>query len=349
MALITLTSPHTHNHNSTQNFMLKVILATLPGLLVLTYFFGWGNLINTALAMVTCLGLEALVIKLRKRPVQFYLKDNSALLTAVLLGLALPPFAPFWVTLVACLFAIVFAKQLYGGLGQNPFNPAMVGYALVLVSFPVQMSTTWAASIQATGQASLSFLDTLQVIFASTPIADGFSGATPLDVYKHALGNATGDVIRTDAAFNGWLNAGFEWVNLAFLAGGLYLIWQRIISWHIPVAMLVALSLCSLILGFDEDLYTPLSLHLFSGATMLGAFFIATDPVTAATSDKGKLIYGAGIGVFVYIIRTWGTYPDAVAFAVLLMNFAAPFIDAWTQPRSYGHAKAKRGMPEKTR
>lgn len=343
---ITLSSPHVHGRNKTSVFMLKVILATLPGLGVQTLLFGYGNLINTLLAVLFCLGLEALVLKARQRPLGFFLRDYSALLTAVLLGLALPPFTPFWVTLVACFFAIVIAKQLYGGLGQNPFNPAMVGYALVLVSFPVQMSTTWALSTQVTGHEVLPFLDTLRVIFMGAPIADGFSGATPLDAYKHLIGSATADVIRQNPSFEGF-NGSVLWVNLAFLAGGLYLLWTRIISWHIPVAMLLGLSLCSLLFGFDEDLYTPLSLHLLSGATMLGAFFIATDPVTASTTPLGKLIYGAGIGILLYVIRTWGTYPDAVAFAVLLMNFAASFIDAFTQPKSYGHAQAKRGLPPK--
>lgn len=349
MALLTLSSPHTHGSNSTPRLMLTVTLATIPGLLVLTGLFGWGTLINVVLAALTAIASEALILKLRKRPLGFFLRDNTALLTGVLLGLALPPFTPFWVTIVAVSFAIVFAKQLYGGIGNNPFNPAMVGYALVLVSFPVQMTTTWALSVQMSGQPVLSFADTLQVIFAGIPVADGYSGATPLDAYKHLIGTGTADSVRATATFNGWLNGGWEWVNLAFMAGGLFLLWKRIISWHIPVSMLLALSLCSLLFGWDEDMYTPLSLHLLSGATMLGAFFIATDPVSASTTPRGKLIYGAGIGILLYVIRTWGAYPDAVAFAVLLMNFAAPFIDAYTQPRSYGHAKAKRGLPPKTR
>ena len=148
-------------------------------------------------------------------------------------------------------------------------------------------------------------------------------------------------------SFNGWLNGGWEWVNLAFMAGGLFLMFKRIITWHIPVSLLIALSTCSLVFGWDADMYTPLSLHLLSGATMLGAFFIATDPVSASTTPRGKLIYGAGIGILLYVIRTWGAYPDAVAFAVLLMNFAAPFIDAYTQPRTYGHKKARRGLTAK--
>lgn len=337
MALLTISSPHVHNQNSTQKVMLKVMLATVPGLMVLSLFFGWGSLINIILACVTAAASEALILKLRKRPVLPYLKDNSALLTAVLLGLALPPFAPYWVTVVATAFAIIMSKQLYGGLGQNPFNPAMAGYALVLVSFPVQMTTTWALSFQMSGHELLSFADTLRVIFTGMPVADGVSGATPLDAYKNLISTGLASDVLATATFNGWLNGGWEWLNLAFLVGGIWLIWQRIITWHIPVALLLALSICSLALGFDEDLHTPLRLHLFSGATMLGAFFIATDPVTASTTARGKLIYGALIGVLIYVIRTWGSYPDAVAFSVLLMNFAAPFIDAYTKPRTYGH------------
>lgn len=345
MALLTISSPHTHGRNSTSALMRMVILATLPGLLMLTIFFGWGSLINVLLASVTALAAEALVLKLRKRPVLFFLKDNSALLTGVLLGLALPPFTPYWVTLIAVSFAVIFAKQLYGGLGANPFNPAMIGYALVLVSFPVQLTTTWAQSFQMSGHDTLSFVQTLQVIFTNLPTPDGFSGATPLDAYKNLIGNGTAETVTATSTFNGWLNGGWEWVNVAYLAGGIFLLWKRIISWHIPVSMLLALSICSLVFGWDEDMFTPLSLHLLSGATMLGAFFIATDPVSASTTPKGKLIYGAGIGIFLYVIRTWGAYPDAIAFAVLLMNLAAPFIDACTPPRTYGHKKAKHGLP----
>lgn len=346
MALLTLSSPHTHGPNSTQKVMLMVILATLPGLLVSTALFGFGTLINVVLACATALLSEAAILRLRQRPVGFFLKDNSALLTGVLLGLALPPFAPWWITVIAASFAVVFAKQLYGGLGNNPFNPAMVGYALVLVSFPVQMTTNWALSSQMTGSGFAPLADTLSAIFASVPV-DGYSGATPLDAYKHLIDKQTASVVLQQDTFNGWLNGGWEWVNLAYLLGGVFLIWRRIISWHIPLAMITGLALCSLLFGWDKDMYTPLSLHLLSGATMLGAFFIATDPVSAATTVRGKLIYGAGIGVLLYIIRTWGAYPDAVAFAVILMNFAAPFIDAYTQPRTYGHKKARRGLTEK--
>jgi len=365
MAFMNITSPHAHGGNSTSRIMLLVILATVPGIMALTYFFGWGNLINIALAAFTALVCEALILKVRKRPISFFLKDNSALLTAVLLGIALPPFAPWWVTVVAVSFAMIFAKHLYGGLGNNPFNPAMVGYALVLISFPVQMTTTWAMPFFLTDGQVLSFSDTLSVIFSgSSPLvaglSDAFSGATPLDTYKHLAKNETaleilqGPLFASDvsgAASGGsasnWFAGGWEFVNIAFLIGGLALLALRIFTWHIPFSLLAALGTCSMLFGWDADLYVPWSLHIFTGATMLGAFFIATDPVTASTTPLGKIIYGAGIGILIFVIRTWGAYPDAVAFAVLLMNFAAPMIDTYTQPRTYGHEKAKRGLATK--
>ncbi len=358
---VNITSPHAHGGNTTSRIMMTVILATIPGVAALTYFFGWGTLINIVLASVTALSCEALILKMRKRPVGFILKDNSALLTAVLLGIALPPLAPWWVTVVAVSFSMVFAKHLYGGLGNNPFNPAMVGYALVLISFPVQMTTTWAVPFFLSDGQTISFSDSLNVIFSNsaavaTTLSDAYSGATPLDTYKHLASNQTALEIMQQPLFandtqggsaSNWFAGGWEFVNIAFLIGGLALLALRIFTWHIPLSLLAALGTCSLVFGWDADMYVPWSLHIFTGATMMGAFFIATDPVSASTTPLGKIIYGAGIGILIFVIRTWGAYPDAVAFAVLLMNFAAPFIDTYTQPRTYGHVKAKRGMPAK--
>lgn len=351
MSLVKVSSPHTHGGNKTSNIMLTVILATVPGIIAMTWLFGWGTIINIVLASVLALATEALMLKLRGRPISFFLKDNSALLTAVLLGIALPPFAPFWLTAVAIIFTIVFAKHLYGGLGNNPFNPAMVGYALVLISFPVEMTTNWSSAYWLNNGSLISLTDSLAIIFSGVPVsefvADSFSGATPLDSYKHLASTLTAEQIMQNPAFGvglgGWYAGGWEYINLAFLAGGLVLLALKIFTWHIPVSMLLSMALCSILFSWDPDLNVPMSLHLLSGATMLGAFFIATDPVTASTTPLGKIIYGAGIGIFVYIIRTWGSYPDAIAFAVLLMNFAAPLIDAYTQPRTYGYDKAKRG------
>ena len=351
MKLPNISSPHTTRPFSTSNVMLNVLMALIPGIIALTYFFGPGHLIQVLIASTVALASEAAVMKLRKRPILFYLKDYSALLTAILLAISLPPYAPYWVTIIASAFAIIVGKHLYGGLGQNPFNPAMIGFALVLVSFPVPMTTSWSAPAELL-PAGISFSDAMTYIFSSRETIDSITSATPLDAYKHQVALATESEIYQNPLFKGTDHSSFivlawEWVSIGFLLGGLYLLWKRIFTWHIPVSLLASLALCSLIFGWDADSFVPTSLHLFAGATMLGAFFIATDPVSASTTPLGKLIYGAGIGTFIYVIRTWGAYPDAVAFAVLLMNFAAPFIDQYTQPRTYGHNKPKRGLAAK--
>lgn len=338
MALPRITSPHATGSNRTRKVMLLVLAATLPGILALTWLYGAGTLINLVWASAVALGMEALLLKLRQRPVAFFLGDGSALVTAVLLALALPPYAPWWLTLIAVGSAIAFGKQLYGGLGQNPFNPAMLGYVVVLVSFPLEM-TSW-PTIQAVGP-----LPALQHIFGLAPLADGWSQATALDTLKtnHSLTLAE---LWQAPIFGQVGGAGSELVNLAFLLGGLFMLYKRLFSWHAPLGMLAALALMSLLFwnGNGSDSQGSPLFHLFTGATMLGAFFIVTDPVSGATSKLGRLIFGAGVGILVYVIRAWGGYPDAVAFAVLLMNLAAPTIDYYTRPRTYGHRKAERGF-----
>ena len=344
MSLLQVSSPHLSRTGNTGHVMLLVMLATVPGLTMLTYFFGWGNLINVAWAAIVALASEALVLKLRKRSLSFYLTDYSALVTALLLGLALPPSAPWWLTLIATAFAIIAAKQLYGGLGSNLFNPAMIGYALVLIAFPVEM-TSWLApkSLAATPGETLTFMDSFALIFSGAPDAiDAVTRATPLDAFKHK-GELTAaqlwarDPILSPRSWQAW-----QFVSLGYLMGGLYLLYRKVFTWHAPVSMLGVLALFSSLLWWiDPNQYASPQLHLLGGATMLGAFFIITDPVTSATSVKGKLYYGGCIGALIYLIRTWGNYPDAVAFSVLLMNFAAPFIDFYTKPRAYGHRPSK--------
>ncbi len=342
MALIHRSSPHSSKPGDTGGIMRQVMLATLPGLATLTWLFGWGTLINVAWACLLALLFESAILLMRGRPLSFYLRDCSALLTAVLLGLALPPFAPWWLTMVGIFFAIVIAKQLYGGLGNNPFNPAMIGYALLLVSFPVQM-TRWAPPAEL-AQTTLGFIDSLGIIFAQTSLPDAYTMATPLESFRHK-GTLTAQELWEQTPQLAQSLASWQWVSLAYLAGGIYLLVRRIFTWHIPVAMLGSIFMISgFFYGSDPSNYAPPLFHLTTGATILGAFFIATDPVTAATSNKGKLIYGACIGLLIYIIRNWGNYPDAVAFAVLLMNLAAPFLDYYTRPRTYGHKKANRGI-----
>lgn len=354
MSLINASSPHTLAKNDTGHMMQHVVLATLPGLLTLTLFFGWGSLINCMIAAIVALACECVVLFLRKRPVAFYLNDYSAVVTAILLGLSLPPLSPWWISCIGTAFAILVGKHLYGGLGNNIFNPAMLAYAFLLISFPVQM-TSW---LPAAGLTQVGFIETFQLIFnnhfdpASIARIDALSGATPLDSVRSELGlSKTLPLIYSTSPFDGlFAGKGWEWVNIGFLLGGLYLIFKGIIHWQIPLALLLTLATWAfLFMGYDSDRYASPIFHLLSGGTMLGAFFIATDPVTAATSAVGRWIYGAFIGLTIYIIRTFGGYPDAVAFAVLLMNLAVPTIDYYTQPRTYGHKEAKFGRGKRER
>ncbi len=341
MEFPTQSSPHLPPGNDVSRLMVQVMLALIPGALCLFWLFGWGVLINLAVATATAVAAEAVALKLRGKAVLPILSDGTAVLTGLLLGLALPPLAPWWIPFIGAAFAIVVAKQLYGGLGYNPFNPAMVGYVVLIISFPLQM-TLWSAPRGIDGE-MLSLVDTLGLVFAQLPpegaTLDALTMATPLDSYKTQIGqNLTWSEIVSGPLFGRFAGYGWEWVNLAFLVGGVWLWQRRAIHWHIPVAMLAGLFVTALLFYIaDADSFASPLFHLFSGATMLGAFFIATDPVSAATTPRGRLYYGAGIGVLVYVIRTWGGYPDGVAFAVLLMNMAAPTIDYYTQPRVFGH------------
>lgn len=301
---------------SVSRVMLTVGAALIPGVIAYVAFFGPGILKSLAIASVAALLFEALMLQLRGKPQALFLKDGSALLTGWLLALSLPPTAPWWLVVVAVFFAIVIAKHLYGGLGQNPFNPAMVGFAVCIVSFPALMGQ-W-------------------------PGVDALTTATPLDHLKTALKLGEGQVsvaaITADRAVYGLVaGRGWEWIAAGYLVGGVALIWLRLITWHIPVAFLGAVLLLTGGLWlFDPQAFASPLFHLFGGATMLGAFFIATDPVSGATTPRGKLIFGAGCGLLAVLIRVFGGYPDGMAFAVLLMNLCAPVIDMFTQPPVFG-------------
>ncbi|MFK8020863.1 MAG: electron transport complex subunit RsxD [Pseudomonadales bacterium] len=350
MALNQISSPHVSRAGDTGSVMRHVLLATVPGIVVMTALFGWGTIVNILWASILAVSFEALAMTLRGRPPMFYIRDCSALVTAVLLGLALPAYAPWWLMVVGVGFSILIAKHLYGGMGYNPFNPAMVGYVVLLISFPLQM-TQWAAPVGSVPDqaALLGPIDAVLASFgflSSTPI-DAYTMATPLDVFKQNNGLMVEELWATEPQFGSFGGYGWEWVNIAFLLGGAYLLYKRIFTWHAPVSMLLALVVMASLFydgGSSSSLGSPL-FHLFTGATMLGAFFIVTDPVSSAVSNIGRLYYGAGIGVLIFLIRSFGNYPDAIAFAVLLMNFAAPLIDHYTQPKVYGHStsEASRG------
>ncbi|MEE9493250.1 MAG: electron transport complex subunit RsxD [Gammaproteobacteria bacterium] len=337
-------SPHLPTANHLSTMMRDVMLALIPGIVAMFWYFGWGVIINLLLTCSTALLAEAAILMLRKRAVVSTLYDGTALITGLLLGLALPVMAPWWIPVIGTLFAIVVAKQLYGGLGYNPFNPAMVGFVVLIISFPLQM-TQWTAP-RGVGIELLSLSESLGIIFANVLPAghtiDSITMATPLDNVKTRFGVFdTWSEITAGSLFGSLAGKGWEMINVCYLFGGIWLLYRKVIRWQIPVAMLGALFIMSNpFFAADSDSFASPIFHLFSGATMLGAFFIATDPVSACTTKKGQLYFGAGIGILIYIIRTWGGYPDGVAFAVLLMNMAAPTIDYYTQPRVFGHARA---------
>ena len=346
MDFATSSSPHLSGPQSITRVMGLVLLALIPGTLALLWYFGWGVLINLTIAIATALLAEAAVLRLRRRAVGATLTDLSAVVTAWLLALALPPLLPWWQTVLGSAFAIVVVKQLFGGIGHNPFNPAMAGYVLLLVSFPVTM-TRWLPPEVISGQA-LSLADSLHIIFAGMPPPgqswDAISSATPLDQMRSELSqNHMISEIRQSPLWGDFGGRGWEWVGNWFLLGGLFLVWRRVISWRIPTSMLGALLLIAgLFWAIDPETHPFPAFHIFSGGAILGAFFVATDPVSACTTPRGQLIYGALIGMMVFVIRTWGGYPDAVAFSVLLLNMAAPTIDYYTQPRIFG----KRGRDD---
>jgi electron transport complex protein RnfD len=313
-----------------QQAMKRVLLASLPGLLALFWLFGWGILINLLLACATALAVEAAVLRLRQWPLRPFLGDGSALVSATLLALALPPYCPWWLTVSATACALLFGKHLYGGVGKNPFNPAMLGYALALVSFPQQM-THWPASH------GLDLLGGLQQVFgiaSDSSAPDAWAQATALDSLRINKSLTIDELFAGNAAFGHFGGKGVEWINLAFLVGGAFLLQQRVFSWHAPAGMLGSLFVISLLCwnGSGSDSHGSPFFHLLTGATMLGAFFIVTEPVSGPKSAKARLLFGVGVGLLTYLIRTWGGYPDGVAFAVLLMNLAVPALERLAAP-----------------
>ncbi len=338
MTQVVISSPFVSPSNSLRRLMINVIIGLVPGTLTYVWFFGVGVLINITLAVIFALGFEAAILKLRNKPVKSHLNDYSAVVAAWLFALCLPMHSPWWLVAVGIGFTMIAGKHLYGGLGFNPFNPAMVGYVVLLISFPREM-TTWYLPFTISGE-SIGFSDSLSYAFGLADISqwDALSSATPLDQFKTLSGqNLPVSEIRQSPVFGNFVAVGWEWVAGGWLVGGLWLLYTRTIKWHIPVTVLASTSIIALVfyLTAPNTIASPL-FHLFSGSILIGAFFIATDPVTAATTDKGRIVYGILIGLLVYVIRSWGGYPDGIAFAVLLANMCVPLIDYYTQPRVYG-------------
>lgn len=333
-------SPFITLPTSVSQIMLRVLIALIPGIAAYVWYFGPAILVTIALASVTALATEALMLKLRNRPLKPFLTDNSALITAWLLALSIPPLAPWWMVVVGTAFGIAVAKHLYGGLGNNPFNPAMVGYAVLIISFPGHM-THWLTP-HAIGMLELPFADQLNYIFRGVLPAgltlDAVTTATPLDTLKTQLhlGLSVNEI--REMPIYGYLSGkGSEMVAIGFAVGGIYMLATRIITWYLPLIYLATLfSIAGFFHLYDPAHYTSPLFHWFSGAAMLGAFFIFTDPIGSPTTRQGKVIYAAGAALLTWLIRTFGGFPDGVAFAALLMNICVPLIDAYTQPKVFG-------------
>ena len=325
--LLTSAAPHVHSGDSVQKNMLLVIVALLPAFAVSMAAFGWGALITTCISIATCVLAEWCITKfmLKRQP---SLLDLSAVLTGLLLAMNLPSNLPWWMVVLGAVFAIGVGKMAFGGIGQNVFNPALVGRVFLLISFPAAMTTWPVAKSFATGY------------------LDAETGATPLYFLKHIV--KTGDTSFVSQlpslhdAFFGLMGGSLgEVAALALIAGGIFLICMRVITWHIPVSIIGTVALLSWIAtpaGMDAHVFV--SYELLTGGLMLGAIFMATDYVTSPMTAWGKIIYGVCIGVLVVVIRTWGSYPEGVSFAILIMNACVPLLNR-IAPKRFGEVAKK--------
>ena len=318
--LIVSMSPHIHGTDSVFGNMGRVMLALVPALLASVFFFGWGALLTTAISVVACLAVEYVINNLvMKRPRS--LCDGSAVVTGMLLAFNVPADLPWWILVIGAVVAIGVAKMSFGGLGNNIFNPALVGRVFLLVSFPQQM-TTWPLTRQ-------------QMAALGT---DATTGATPLGLISQ------GRLSELPSALDMFLgNTGGsmgEVAAVAILIGALYLILTKTITWHIPVSILATVFVFAGILNLcNPEVYADPLTHLLSGGLMLGACFMATDYVTSPMSHKGQIIYGVGIGVLTVLIRTFGSYPEGVSFAILIMNAVTPLINVYCKPNRFGRVR----------
>jgi len=330
-----ISGPHYVGQRTIGAVMGQVMLALVPATAFALYQIG------------TALASEAAGLKLAGKPVRPFLFDGSALLTAWLLAMSLPPWAPWWIGVVGGAFAVLMGKQIFGGLGQNLFNPAMLARVALLISFPVPM-THWVAPRPLGAADAPGLLSGLHITLFGAHGVDAVSSATVLGHIKTELSRGVG----LDTSLHGVYSPlhslfGFasgslgETSAVLLLLGALFLLWRRIITWQIPVAMFVTVAVMAGALHMvDPNRYASPLLELLSGGLILGAFFIATDPVTSPSAGAGQLVFGAGCGLLVYVIRTWGGFPEGVAFAVLLMNAGTPLIDHYLRPRIYGRTRS---------
>jgi RnfABCDGE-type electron transport complex D subunit len=335
-------SPHAHAPNSIGKVMGTVLLALTPATLFGFWLYGWPAVNLWAVSLIAAIVGEAFVLRLQARAVRPALMDGSGILTAWLLAISLPPYAPWWIAVLGSLFAVIIGKQVFGGLGQNVFNPAMAARVMLLISFPLEM-TTWVAPAPLWSANAPSWFESLRITFLSQPI-DGMASASLLGHVKTEFTRGigldqalAGHYVPLDMLWGSRAGSLGETAAVLLLLGGLFLIARRIITWHAPVAMLLGVAVPALLFNaIDGDHYADPLYHVLTGGLMLGAFFIVTDPVTSPNTALGQFIFGLGCGVLTWIIRTWGGYPEGVAFAVMIMNTVAPIIDQYVKPRIYG-------------
>ncbi len=315
--------------------MRYVLLALVPAVLLHVVYMGCGILIQFALAALTAASLEILLLRLRGKPWRDGLNDLSIFVLAALFVIAVPPYAPYWFTVGGIAFAVIIGKHIYGGLGGNIFNPAMAGYAFVLVSFPA-VAAQWPAM-----DAEGGFIGPLRAslyVFAPGRAVDAVTGATVLDYGRTQAALMIMRSEMLDASVFGVIaGTSWEWINAGFLLGGVWLIYLNVIPWRIPAAVICGIAIPAMIFGgLDPELRAGALFHIFAGAALPAAFFIATDPVSSPTAPRAMLIFGFGVGLLTYCIREWGAYPDGVAFSVLIMNALVPGLDRLFRPVSYG-------------
>jgi electron transport complex protein RnfD len=348
-AIPEMSGPYVRKEKSVTRTMTLVMLALVPATAYGLYTYGWPAIILFTTAIVSALVFEVISLVIARKPIVRFVSDGSAILTAWLLAMSLPPWAPWWVAVLGSAMAIVVGKHVFGGLGQNVFNPAMVGRVVLLLSFPLEM-TSFVDPLPLFSTDAPTFIQGMQIVFGSTNI-DAYTGATILDSVKTAVGQGgvVSDGIAGQYDLTAWLigdNAGSlaEGADILLLLGGIMLVFTRVIQWFIPVSTLVSIAVISTAFNLiDPATYPDASVHLFTGSAVLGAFFIATDPVTSPTSPKGQLFFGAMLGVLIYLIRTWAQYPEGMSFAILLMNAITPLINRYMRPRIFG--RTNKGAP----
>ncbi|BAH83285.1 RnfABCDGE type electron transport complex subunit D [Candidatus Ishikawella capsulata] len=323
-------------YNNTRYMMLLVLIAAVPSMSVQYWCFGDGIFLQVTIAIITAWFTEAIILILRKKPVFINLADNSALITAVLLGNLVPPTTPWWLIMLGSFFAISLAKHSYGGLGNNIFNPAIVGYILILVCFPTQI--THGLLLYEFQINRLSFLEAIKIIFNKYPLQMVTDNTIQKNLLFFLKNNFYADVMINHILLKKiiysqlLMTKKWEWININYMIGGLFMITRGVIRWHIPFSILISLSFFSIInYLFNPYMYSTPLIHLFFSTTMLGCFFIATDPVTSPTSNIGCLIYGCIIGLLIWIIRSFSNYYDGLAFSILLANTCVPLIDYYTE------------------